>query len=249
MNMNATEKGLFIIGTDTGVGKTLIGEAIARAFLSDGIDCGVMKPIESGCRREEGRLTPTDGNVLKEAAQSEDSIDLITPCRYEPPLAPYAALMKRKGNSEGSVEPPNIDQILSAYWQLQSKHDFMIVEGVGGLLVPLSENLDLIDLIRLLDLPVLLVARSGLGTLNHVLLTVRHGEKKGLSFIGIILNQISPEKPPSEETNRLILTERLKLPVAVFPYFKSDRDFKGDCEERPRIKLRTFFPSYNPMSS
>lgn len=213
MKQRLKTKGLFIAGTDTGVGKTLFAGALARTLVSNGIDCGVMKPIETGCRLKETRLIPSDGSYLRAAARSREAIELITPYRYRYPLAPYAAVM------EEGKEPIELKRILAIYKQLQAAHDFMIVEGVGGLMVPLTAKQNLIDLIRMLKLPVLLVAHSGLGTLNHTLLSLNHGAHQGITFLGVILNRISPEKPRSEKTNLRILTELCRISIlGPFPY-------------------------------
>lgn len=207
MKQRMKAKGIFITGTDTGVGKTLIAGAIARTLVLHGIDCGVMKPIETGCRLRGSALIPSDSTYLRDAARSKDAIASITPYCYRLPLAPYAATMEEK------TKPVDLKKILTAYTQLQKSHDFMVVEGVGGLMVPLTAKHNLIDLIRMLKLPVLLVARSGIGTLNHTLLSLRHGEQQGIAFLGVILNRVSPQKPPSEETNFRILTQQSQLPI------------------------------------
>ncbi len=213
MKQKRQAKGLFLTGTDTGVGKTLIAGAIARALVTLGVDCGVMKPIETACRYRGKRLIPADGSYLRAAACSDEALESITPYRYRLPLAPYAAAMENK------AKPVDLKKIVTAYKQLQKRHDFMIVEGIGGLMVPLTAKHHLIDLIRMLELPVLLVARSGLGTLNHCLLSIRTGEHMGLPFLGIVLNRTSQKKTASETANRGILAEQTSLPVlGPFPY-------------------------------
>jgi len=215
------EKGIFITGTDTGVGKTIVAGAIARYLVSNGTDCGVMKPIESGCRNEEGSLIPADGTYLKAAARSSDPIGLITPERFETPLSPYALTIQE------NKEAVDLEKISERYQKLAALHRFMIVEGMGGLMVPLTAEHTLIDLIRLLNLPVLLVARNGLGTLNHTLLSLRYGQSRGITFLGVLLNRTSPTPELSEESNRMILAERCAVPViGPLPYieFKSDEE-------------------------
>jgi dethiobiotin synthetase len=217
-------KGIFIAGTDTAVGKTVIAGAIARALSSEGVDVGVMKPIETGCRRGKGGLVPADGIYLKAAARSTDSIGSVTPYRYRDPLAPYAASLREK-------KKVHLGNIVKAYDRLRRQRSFLIVEGVGGLMVPLTNTLDLIDLILLLDLPVLLVGRSGLGTLNHTLLTLRFGSEHGVRFIGIILNQLSPGKTLADKTNPEVLEGRINVPLAgPFPYFKKTGIREKDIE-------------------
>ncbi len=213
MKRSSPPRGLFIIGTDTGVGKTLIAGALARSLVLRGIDCGVMKPIESGCRLRKGHLIPADGTYLRAAARSKDPLEVITPFRFRTPLAPYAAALK-----EGR-KPVDLKKIVAAVKGMQKAHDFLIVEGLGGLMVPLNAKDTLIDLIRELNFPVLLVAQSGLGTLNHCLLTLNYGKSQGLHFSGLLLNRITPKKPASEASNLRLLNERTTLPVlGPLPY-------------------------------
>ena len=208
------KRGLFVIGTDTGVGKTLIAGALARLLSSQGVDVGVMKPIETGCRLWKGDLLPADGAYLQSAARTTDSIDLDAPYRYRDPLAPWVASQREKRKID-------FREIVQVYDRLRKRHSFLIVEGVGGLMVPLTQRFDLIDLILLLDLPVLLVARSGLGTLNHTLLTLRYGSEQGLRFLGIILNQNQPRKTLADQTNLETLRERTDASLlGRFPFFK-----------------------------
>ena len=223
-------QGLFVIGTDTGVGKTTIAGAMARSLISRGIDCGVMKPIETGCHLETQDLIPTDGSYLKAAARSSDALHLITPCRYQAPLAPYAATLQ----GEDDVDFPAIQ---AACQHLQAKHDFLIIEGLGGLMVPLTAQRDLVDLIKKIGLPVLLIARSGLGTLNHSLLTIRYGTEHGIDFLGLVLNRTRPEQEASEKTNIEILSRRITLPVTgPFPYLNPHRR-KEDLIEESRVRF------------
>jgi len=225
-------KGLFITGTDTGVGKTVIAAAIARALLSLGIDVGIMKPIETGCRKRNGRLTLSDALYLKTAARVGDPLEMITPYRYQAPLAPRAASLLEK-------EEINLDRILKAYDRLRRRHAFLIVEGVGGLTVPLTARADVSDLIRLFGLPALLVARSGLGTLNHTLLTLRHGTNIGIRFLGILFNRSSLSITLADKTNPAILAERTDTPLlGTFPYFKKTGNREKDIKRSEELLMR-----------
>jgi len=215
--MNPKGRGIFITGTDTGVGKTLISGAIARALRDQNIDCGVMKPIESGCLPGKKGLMPSDGHYLQKAAKAQDPIDLIVPCRFQAPLAPYAAVL------QGGA-PVSWALIDNAYKQLRQDHAVLLIEGAGGLMVPISPDQTMADLIHRLKLPVLLVARSELGTLNHSLLSLEYGKACGLSFLGIVLNQGACKRDPSEASNTRILREKSGLPVMTFPHMKVEGD-------------------------
>ncbi len=231
-------RGVFITGTDTGIGKTAVACAMARLIAQEMGDVGVMKPVETGCRKKSGALIPADGLALKVAAGTEDPLSLIAPCRYAAPLSPDAA--RREG------PPLRLDLILRAYEQLRSRHSFLIVEGIGGLMTPLTPRLTVLDLIQRMDLPVLLVARSGLGTLNHTLLSLRCGREVGLRFVGVVLNRSDPRRTLADRTNPAILGARIRVPLFHFPYLRPDPicfDLKRHARNaRPLIRL--FFPDY-----
>ncbi len=207
--------GVFITGTDTGVGKTLIAGALARLLRSMGLNVGVMKPIETGCLMRQGKLIPQDASYLKRAARAIDPIEAIVPYRFWEPIAPWPASIREKQKIE-------IKKIVAAYKRLEKEHAFMIVEGVGGLRVPITEKTEVIHLIQRLDLPVLLVARSGLGTLNHTLLTIQYGQERGLQFLGVILNATQSAKTLADKTNRSVLSKKIDVPfIESFPYIKN----------------------------
>ncbi|MFQ5895774.1 MAG: dethiobiotin synthase, partial [Nitrospinota bacterium] len=163
--------GLFVVGTGTGVGKTVVGGAIAAALRLAGEDVGVMKPAETGCPEAgcpegEGGLLPLDALFLRTMAGSDDPLDLVNPYRFRPPLAPAHA-------AEAEGRAVELGRIERAFRTLAAAHRYLIVEGAGGLLVPLSGKVLYPELIRRLRLPVLLVSPLGLGTINSTLLTLR----------------------------------------------------------------------------
>lgn len=175
--MNKTA-GIFITGTDTGVGKTFVACAIVRALKAHGVDVGVMKPVETGCGDD---LIPADALSLKEAAGVADDISEICPFRYKAPLAP-SSCAEIEGRSF------DIEQVRATYHALASRHRLMVVEGAGGLLVPLTPQQVIADLMKILNLPVVIVARTRLGTINHTLLTVSSARQAGIDVAGIIMN-------------------------------------------------------------
>ncbi len=227
----ASVKGLFITGTDTGVGKTLVAAGLAAWCHAHGIDVGVMKPIATGGvprrpgppsalagagRRGTGMISP-DATLLARAAGVEDDHALINPVCYRDPLAPYAASLR-------AHRPVAWGRIARAFDALAGRHRVMIVEGIGGLSVPLSRRRTVVDLIQRLRLPVLVVARLRLGTLNHTLLTVEHARQRGLRVVGVLLNAAeTPTSDPgarlAERTNPTVLQACLPVPVlGVLPY-------------------------------
>ena len=198
--------GLFIAGTDTGVGKTFIAGGLASLFHKRGVRVGVMKPVESGCERSANGLCPHDGLFLKEMSAAIDDVEKIVPYRLEHPLSPSVA-----AELEGVVI--DLEVIQDAYKQLAGQYDLMLVEGFGGLLAPLYKHSTSVDIIRLLDLPLIVVARNGLGTINHTLLTVEHARHNGLTVRGIILNACSPDPDLSVETNHQVIRELSGFPL------------------------------------
>jgi dethiobiotin synthetase len=193
--------GFFITGTDTGVGKTYATEWLARLFADEGLEVGVMKPISSGPQKE------NDALYLKRKLKLKDPIHLINPIHLSFPLAPYPAarLQKRKL----SMAP-----VFSAFRKLSKRHDCLLVEGIGGVLVPITRNYLVADLIKDLGFPAIVVARAGLGTINHTLLTVEALRKRKIKISGIILNG-SKRKELSEKTNAEIIEELTGIPIMV----------------------------------
>jgi dethiobiotin synthetase len=198
--------GFFITGTDTGVGKTLIAGALARALSLQGRRVGVMKPFESGCRRDGDTVVPADALFLRDMAGNQDDLALICPYAFERPLAPGIA-------ARSEHVAINIEKAQKIFNQLSAAYDIMLVEGAGGLMVPISEEQLIIDIIGLLKLPLIIVARTALGTINHTLLTVREAQRAGIRVCGIILNKVSPEPDEAEDTNPEVIRKFSNVPL------------------------------------
>jgi dethiobiotin synthetase len=179
-------KGIFITGTDTGVGKTIVAATFALLLRMRDVNVGVMKPVTSGCREEDGMLVSEDAQLLSKAAGVPYS-DIVAPYLLREPMAPAEA---------AKIDGKRIEffHIKEKYEQLCEVHDYIIVEGAGGLMVPLSGGLLIADLVRELDLPMLVVARPGLGTINHTVLTCFAAQQMGISVAGVIINNF-PEIP------------------------------------------------------
>ena len=179
-------RGIFVTGTDTGVGKTIVAATLARLLRMNGLSVGVMKPVTSGCRDENGLLRSDDAQLLCQAAGIELCDDVAPYCLREA-IAPADA---------ARIDGVRIDfsRIKSAYERLAATYQYVIVEGAGGLMVPLSGGLLVADLARELDLPLLVVARPGLGTINHTVLTCFAARQMGLQVAGVIINGM-PESP------------------------------------------------------
>jgi dethiobiotin synthetase len=177
--------GLFITGTDTGVGKTMVAAALACYFRQRGLKVGVMKPCETGV--VDPRQPGADARLLRWAAGSTDADELVAPYRFPEPLAPSLAAERA-----GALIDPT--RIVAAYAELSQGKELMLVEGAGGLMVPLRGGFLVADLVRQLALPMLVVARPGLGTLNHTLLTVFAARAMELPLAGFMVNRM-PGQP------------------------------------------------------
>jgi len=174
-------KGLFITGTDTGVGKTLIAGAIARILAGAGKRVGVFKPVATGCRREREGLVSEDAEFLAHCANSEFPLSVINPVGFEIPAAPFVC-------EDAENKKVDFEQIASAYEYICKESDIIIVEGIGGIRVPVSKGADVLDLAKAFGLPVVVVARPSLGTINHTLLTIEAVRGAGLTLAGVVIS-------------------------------------------------------------
>lgn len=192
-------RGYFVTGTDTAVGKTFVTCALAGLFKEIGLVVGVMKPIESGCPEGESGdgdniLIPTDAMKLKLASGSEDSMEDICTYRFAMPVSPNIAA-REANQDEDSIKLPKIKQ---SFDRMKKTNDIMLVEGAGGFMTPITGTKTMADLAFSIGLPLIIVASSKLGVLNHTLLTVAHARSIGLKVAGIILNHPKPIKRTDE---------------------------------------------------
>ncbi len=200
-------KGLFVTGTDTDVGKTVIAAGLTAALRRRGLAAVYFKPIQSGCPEREGRLVPTDAKFARELAGLGEPLDLLTPITLRLPLAPGVAAAR-----EGVAL--DLGRVAAALEQLAGRYDFFVVEGAGGLYVPLVDTSFLVlDLIRWLKLPLAVVARAGLGAINHTALTVMAAWQAGLEVAGIILNRYPKTPGLAEQTNPAVIEAITDRPI------------------------------------
>ena len=214
-------KGIFITGTDTGVGKTFVAVGLINALKEKGFNVGPMKPVETGCRTKKGKLIPEDTMSLIRASGIKEAIDVINPYRFKHPLAPsVAAELERKSIKK--------EKIFSAYNYLSKKYDITIVEGAGGIMAPLYKKYLFLDFISALNLPIIIVSRPGLGTINHTLLTISAAKGRGVNVIGVVINYAAKAKTGiAEKTNPEIIKRLGGVPViGIVLYSKNQKVVK-----------------------
>jgi dethiobiotin synthetase len=228
--------GVFVTGTDTGVGKTYVSCLLLKWLKSKDVDAGVMKPVETGCDRglvpdsagsersgdagstpsAEG-LVPEDALKLVEAAATSENMSLVAPFRFSKPVAPMVAAQE-----EGRAIDPQ--EILRCYRKISSLHSFTVVEGAGGLLVPITPEYSTLDLASDMDIPLLVVAASKLGVINHSLLTLEVIRARGLKVAALVLNNLDSEIDDARSTNAAALRELVSEPVVELRFGATEAD-------------------------
>jgi dethiobiotin synthetase len=198
-------RALFVTGTDTGVGKTHVSVALLRACRADAGRAVGMKPVASGCRETAVGLRSEDADALIAASDPVPPYASCNPYALAPPIAPHIAAR------EAGIEIA-LDRIIAAYRELAALADRVVVEGVGGWAVPLSDALMQADLVRALDLPVVLVVGLRLGCINHALLSTRAIRADGCVLAGWIANRIDPAMGRADE-NLDALRARIDAPL------------------------------------
>ena len=170
---------LFVTGTDTDVGKTVVTAGLAAVMQSLGYKSGVYKPFQSGAEEKNGFLISPDLSYVKKL-----DFYIETLCTYllKAPTAPYIAAELDNVNI-------NLSAVAREYQSLKQTCDVVLVEGAGGLLVPVTKDALMIDAAKMLDLPLLIVARPNLGTINHTLLTINQAKIAGLDIAGVVINR------------------------------------------------------------
>lgn len=219
--------GLFVTGTDTGVGKTVVSCAIAAALRVQrpGAKIAVCKPFATGCRKERGGLVNDDAEALAHFADCRQALDVINPVRFREPVSPAAA-------AERLGKPIDWAMLESSVKQLDAYGDALVVEGAGGVMVPLDPARPKATWLEtgLFGLPAVVVARSGLGTLNHTAMTVRVLESAGIRVAGVVMNGYEPDEAaamaddPSRPGNRQWIEKMTGAKVlALVPRLEADQ--------------------------
>ena len=194
--MNA--RGFFITGTDTGVGKTFVTACLCVLFRQHHVDVGIMKPVETGI---DSRNPLSDAELLVKVSGVEDKLSEISPYRFKVAASPYQA-----GKLEGRFV--DINRLTDAFHRLTQKYDLVLVEGVGGLLAPITREHQVINLVADWNLQMIIVSRLPLGTINHTLLTLHAAKERGIKVAGVIFNPIDDREANAiEKTNPKTLEE------------------------------------------
>lgn len=206
------KQAIFVTATDTGVGKTLVTAALARTLTARGCSVGVMKPVETGV----GTERRSDAGRLKRAARVPDALDVIRPYGFRLPVAPLdASRSERRGIRIGAI--------LRAYRRLRSQYEFLLVEGVGGVHVPITPTIDVVELIATMNASVLVVGRVGIGGVNHALLTLNALRSRNIPVIALVLNRTTQARTAvarrQERSTAGLLRERAGVPlIGPLPY-------------------------------
>ncbi|UOQ92325.1 dethiobiotin synthase [Halobacillus shinanisalinarum] len=208
--------GIFVTGTDTGIGKTFVAGGIAAALSEKNVDVGVFKPMLSGDNREDPE---SDTMILKSMSGDESPSSDITPFQFDEPLAPYLAAKRQK------ISVKQTD-VINTWNHIKHRHSFYIVEGAGGIAVPYGKDFLVSDVMKDINLPVIVVTRPNLGTVNHTFLTVDYARRCGLNVLGVVINGFNTEKAGIvEHTNPELIEQFCKVPVlGIIPQIdKKDR--------------------------
>ena len=187
-------KSVFVTGTGTNVGKTVVAAGIAAALRRKGINVGVMKPVATGGKRAGSKILSEDAQFLAQAAGVRHPMELINPICLEPALAPSIA-------AKITHKPIHLERIWKAFKVLSRTHEVLVVEGIGGLMVPILDRYFVADMAQRMALPLVIVTLPGIGTLNHTTLTVAAARQYGLQVLGLVVN--TAEKQPAGVAERL----------------------------------------------
>ena len=199
--------GLIVAGSDTGVGKTVVAAAIGSFLRRSGFRVAVSKPVATGCPRRREGLVSEDAEILAHFADAPFPLDVICPQCYAEPLAPAVAAQRAN-------KPLDWEAVQRSLAVMTAASDVIIVEGVGGLMVPMDDRWTFRDVARQLGLPAVVVARPGLGTINHTLLTVQALREAAVPVAGVVINRYPAENAGiAEETNPRAIERWGKVPV------------------------------------
>ena len=206
-------KSYFITGTDTGVGKTTITAALAACIKKLGVDVGVMKPVATGIQQKSG-FKSSDVSVLCQACGADDAEDLVNPVFMPLPASPYdvSKILDLKFDKE---------IIFEKFERLKNKHKMLLVEGIGGIMTPISRDYFVADMIKAMGLETIIITRSTLGTLNHTMMTVNTCRNYQIPIKGIIINNYDEKGGPAEKNSPSTIHEITNVPIlGILPFVR-----------------------------
>lgn len=228
-------KGLFVLGTGTDIGKTYVTGLLLKYIRDNGYDASYFKAALSGAiRNEEGKLIPGDAVEVLSMAGLEEDTDFLVPYIYETAVSPHLA-----SHIEGN--PVDLDVVKCAYDDVSKKYDYIVMEGSGGIVCPIrydgpdnENNIMLEDIIKFLNLNVVLVADAGLGTINSVVTTVEYLKNRNIHVCGILLNNFKDQT--MEEDNLKMIEELTGVPV-IAKIYNGDKNLSLDMSTDELISL------------
>lgn len=207
-------KAYFITGTDTGIGKTAITAGLAGSMRKLGVNVGVMKPIATGIPQKTG-LKSSDASILVEASGTKDSEDLINPVFLPIPTSPYDATKLLSVSVDMSL-------ISTKFTKLCSMHDVLLVEGIGGMMTPITKNFFVADMIKTMEIETIIVTRATLGTLNHTIMTYKMCKDYNIKVKGLVINNFDEKGTAAEKNAPITLHEITGLDIlGVVPFIKN----------------------------
>ncbi len=236
-------KSIFVTGTDTDAGKTVAVAALLSYLRAKSVDAMSMKPIQTGCEKQNGQWIVPDIAFVLKAAGIEKTLkeqEFLCPFTFEHACSPHLAV---------SLEKKSIcvDTILERYNVLSTQHKTIIVEGAGGILVPINKKDMMLDLMKEMKLPVVLVTRPGLGTINHTLLSINELRRAGLTVAGLIFCEtVEPARNYIERDNRTIISEIGEVPIlGDIPYINSMNTLLSQPKEFEAFSNKALSPAYD----
>lgn len=230
--MESLPKAIFVSGTDTSVGKTVVTALLSLCLKKSGLNVGVLKPFQTGTESE----PLLDIEFVYRTLGEDFNMDEVCPCRLGKPLSPDAA-----ARIEGYDIP--LVPILDHCSDFIGRHDITVVEGAGGLYVPIKEKYLMTDFASDLALPVLLVTRPGLGTINHTMLSVEYIKQKQLQLTGIVVNGFKHPPELSYRSNLETMNDMFSLKIlGVVPDFESEEPVLDITEDIKRDSVNYFSP-------
>jgi len=222
------KKLVFVTGTDTGVGKTVITAGLLALFRKRGYRSLAVKPFQTGALDHGGKLSSTDAMFYEIDLPQAEPAEVINPICMAPPAAPWVASILTKETFDLSKVYGTVKKVLPNY-------DLVLLEGAGGLCVPIEKDFLMADMIRELRCPIIIVARGSLGTINHTLLTVRYAQAQGIPILGVIISGLNQGVDPVADLNPWVIKELSGVPLlGVMPFSPSidvDRGEAGNLLE------------------